>query len=195
MSEMLSTSMIAEACEMSAQTVEAIRIREKWPIEKEREHLLSTVRAGTRVCAERVLELASSMNAKESAVAFGILAERGQLLAGEPTVIVGKEEQVQHQDFNTLLASLPQANVIEVVDGEAQNEAEQSPHHVALPAGMDSTPTDERQDGTLGTPSTDEPSLSVTESQPTKRTQRNKSRKRSRKTGGGGSTQAGGVRA
>ena len=64
-SEMLSTRMIAEACEVSPTTVEAIRLRERFSIEKEREQLLATVRAGTRICAERVVELATTMNAKE----------------------------------------------------------------------------------------------------------------------------------
>ena len=45
---------------------------------------------------------------------FGIATEKMLLLSGEPSVIIGKEEQLTHRLFNELLDALPTANVIEV---------------------------------------------------------------------------------
>jgi hypothetical protein len=112
--EGLATRQIARALQVSPNTVEAVRKRERIPIEAEKESILQTVRVVTRLCAERVMELAPTMLARDASIAFGIFAEKMQLLSGEATHIVGKEEQIRHADFNKLIESLPAANAHEV---------------------------------------------------------------------------------
>ena len=62
------------------------------------------------------MELAPTMPARDASIAFGIFAEKMQLLAGEATHIVGKEEHIRHADFNALIESLPAANAREVTE-------------------------------------------------------------------------------
>jgi hypothetical protein len=63
--EGLSTRLIAFACGISPSSVESIRQRERLCTEIEKERILNSVKSAVRVCAERVLELASTMNAIE----------------------------------------------------------------------------------------------------------------------------------
>lgn len=112
--EGLATRQIARALSISVNTVEAVRRREKISVEAEKESILQTVRTVTRLCADRVMELAPTMVARDASIAFGIFAEKMQLLAGEATHIVGKEEHIRHADFNALIESLPAANAREV---------------------------------------------------------------------------------
>src|SRR5258708_1346369 len=65
-----------------------------------------------------MLELAPTISARDASIAFGIAAEKMQLLSGEATMIVGKEDSVKHASFNELIDGLPQANAT-VVTGES----------------------------------------------------------------------------
>jgi hypothetical protein len=111
--EELSTRLIAFACGVSPGTVEAVRQRERIPIEIEKERILNTVRSVVRVSAERMLEVAPTTTPKEASIMFGIAVEKMQILSGEPSVIIGKEEQLTHRSFHELLAALPRAHVVE----------------------------------------------------------------------------------
>jgi hypothetical protein len=119
----LSTRLIAFACGVSPSTIEAVRHRERIPIEIEKERILNTVKSVVRVSAERMLEVAPTCNPKEASIMFGIAVEKMQTLSGEPCVIVGKEEQLSHRSFNEILAALPDAQVIEVSDSQQTDEA------------------------------------------------------------------------
>ena len=121
--EELSTTLIAFACGVSPGTVEAVRQRERIPIEIEKERILNTVKSVVRVSAERMLEIAPDCSPKEASIMFGIACEKMLLLSGEPSVIVGKEEQLTHRSFNELLDALPTANVIEVAGSQQADEA------------------------------------------------------------------------
>jgi hypothetical protein len=126
-SECLSARMIARACGVSVRTVEAVRQRERFSIQKEREQILKTVRAGARVCAEKVLELAPTMDAKQAAIAFNIFVAKMLSLQEEATSITIKKDELSHKTFNDLIAALPaaKANVIEASNAEHSGEANQ----------------------------------------------------------------------
>ena len=64
--EGLSTRLIAFACGVSPTTVEAVRQRERIPIEIEKERILNTVKNVVRVSAERMLEVAQTTTPKEA---------------------------------------------------------------------------------------------------------------------------------
>lgn len=110
----LGTCQIANALQISHNTVQAIREREGIPIDREKQDILNTARTVARLTAERVRELAPTMTARDASIAFGIFAEKMQLLAGEATSIIGKEETIKHADFNALIDALPLANAHEV---------------------------------------------------------------------------------
>jgi hypothetical protein len=117
LSEGLAVRMISRACRVSHNTVENVRRREGRPVAEDRARLLEVVKSASRICAERLEELAPEMGARDAAIAFGILTEKQLLLQGDATqIIVNREEQMSHQDFNALLNSLPRADakVIEV---------------------------------------------------------------------------------
>ena len=58
---------------------------------------------------------------------FGIAVEKDATpLSGEPTVIVGKEEQLTHRSFNELLAALPVASARVIEAGNCQ-QADEAP--------------------------------------------------------------------
>jgi hypothetical protein len=124
--EGLSTRLIAFACGVSPGTIDAVRQRERIPIEIEKERILSTIKNVVRVSAERMLEVAPDTSPKEASIMFGIACEKMQLLSGEPSVIIGKEEQLTHRSFNELLAALPVANA-QVIEADTCPQADEAP--------------------------------------------------------------------
>jgi hypothetical protein len=120
--EGLSTRLIAFACGVSPGTIQAVGHREQISIEAEKARILSTVRAGMRVCAERVLELSSSMNAFEASLAFKIFAEKEQMLVGAgEALIIRNDEKFTHTSLNKLLSSLPdESGIVEANVEERQ---------------------------------------------------------------------------
>jgi hypothetical protein len=87
-----------------------------------------------------MLELAPIMNAKEASIAFGIAAEKMQLLSGEATMIVGKDDQVKHASFNDLIASLPQADAVVVNSNPVDNQQQQIIHSPLQSTNKDNQP-------------------------------------------------------
>jgi hypothetical protein len=122
LAENMATAAIARACAVSPSTVTAVSLREKIPVEMEREKLLNLVRSAAKLSIEKLLELIPSLtSSRDAAICAGILIERQQLLAGEPTNIslVNKGEQLSHASYNELLNSLPSANVVEISSQQA----------------------------------------------------------------------------
>jgi hypothetical protein len=117
LAEDMATAAIARACGVSPSTVTAVKLREQIPQELEREKLLNLVRSAAKLSIEKLLELIPSLtSSRDAAICAGILIERQQLLAGEPTAISQtKGEQLSHVDFNTLLSQLPQADARVIV--------------------------------------------------------------------------------
>jgi hypothetical protein len=192
----LGTRLIADACGVSHHTVEAVRIREGIPIEVEKTRMLNTVKSVTRVCSERMLELAPTMNAKEAAIAFGIAAEKMQLLSGEATMILGKEETVKHASFNEMLATLPQADA-HVVSTQQPYENDEVPDPTFTTDTPTPTPETPGMDSSIG--STNKVSLESSVQScndqspvPTEKMRRKRQLRRPRRTrrtrGGGGQT-------
>lgn len=117
---------IAQLVNVSRNTINSIRDRERIPIEQEKERILKNVRTGLRMVTERIVELAPTMTARDAIIAAGVLAEKMQLLSGEATTIIQHAgEKVQHADFNALLAALPAADVTELEMGSSARADEQ----------------------------------------------------------------------
>jgi hypothetical protein len=167
--EGLSTRQICRACAVSHHTVEAVRRREGITVAAEKEELLGIVRSGARLCAERVVELAPEMDARDASVAFGIMSEKLLLLSGEATVIVATDDKVRHADFNALVAALPRANAHEVTPqmGFSAQEPKQMCEPPAALGGLPPEPASGRPDGgpagELATPCIDKESTAPTE--------------------------------
>lgn len=82
----LSYRQIARTAHIHFDTIKSVLAREQIPVEAQKKEILSCIRRGLRLCAERVEELAPSMNARDAMVGVGILGEKMQLLGGEATV-------------------------------------------------------------------------------------------------------------
>lgn len=116
LAEGLSGSSIARACQVSRNTVAAVREREGYSIEQSKKELLATIRRGSQIAAERVVELLPSINnAKDAAITLAVLVDKAQLLSGEATSRVEKVE-VSQDKLSEMLASLPvlEAEVVQV---------------------------------------------------------------------------------
>lgn len=124
--EGLATRQIARALQVSANTVVAVREREKLPVEALKQSLLTDVRNAAKLCVERVIELAPEMTGRDAAIASGIMIEKMQLLSGEATSITEhKEDRIKHAEFNALIDSLPLADAREVPMGFPAGERSQ----------------------------------------------------------------------
>jgi len=112
LAEGLSGSSIARACQVSRNTVAAVRDREGFTIEQQKKELLTTIRRGSQVAAERVVELIPHIqNAKDAAITLAVLVDKAQLLAGEATSRVERVDATEDK-LRDMLASLP------VLEGE-----------------------------------------------------------------------------
>ena len=112
LAEGLSGSSIARACQVSRNTVAAVREREGFSIEQQKKELLTTIRRGSQVAAERVVELIPHIqNAKDAAITLAVLVDKAQLLAGEATSRVERVDATEDK-LRDMLASLP------VLEGE-----------------------------------------------------------------------------
>lgn len=112
LAEGLSGSSIARACQVSRNTVAAVREREGFSIEQQKKELLTTIRQGSQVAAERVVELIPHIqNAKDAAITLAVLVDKAQLLAGEATSRVERVDATEDK-LRDMLASLP------VLEGE-----------------------------------------------------------------------------
>lgn len=111
----LSEKEISETCQVSRNTVAALRRNDANSIEQLKRTILGTVREALRMTTERVLELAPEMSAKDAIIATGVLAEKMQLLSGEATAIVANVgDKLRHADINAILDALPVADAHEV---------------------------------------------------------------------------------
>jgi hypothetical protein len=120
LAEGLSMRAISRACGVSQHSLEAIKLREGYSIEAERQKLLQLTRLASRVSIERLIELMPEMSPRDLAIAYGITVEKAQLLAGEPTSItLTQEDTIRHADFNALLACIPSANA-KVIETNAE---------------------------------------------------------------------------
>ncbi|MFZ4777507.1 MAG: hypothetical protein ACOYM3_19230 [Terrimicrobiaceae bacterium] len=131
--EGLSTLSIARACQVSPNTVTAVRRLEQKSIDEHKQELLTMTRSAARLTLERVIECAPTMKPGEASVAFGIVTEKMLLLGGEATTIVGTaSDKMKHADFNDLISSLPQADAHVIEMGSPGEKEEQR-----VPAGSD----------------------------------------------------------
>lgn len=132
--EGLSTLSIARACQVSPNTVTAVRRLEQKSIDEHKQELLTMTRSAARLTLERVIECAPTMKPGEASVAFGIVTEKMLLLGGDATTIVGTaSEKMKHADFNDLIAGLPEADARVIEIGSPGETPEQ---RVSGSAGM-----------------------------------------------------------
>lgn len=129
LAEGLSGSSIARACQVSRNTVAAVREREGYSIEQSKKELLATIRRGSQIAAERVVELLPHIqNAKDAAITLAVLVDKAQLLSGEATSRVEKVE-VNQDKLSELLASLPvlEAEVVQVTGPSGSGSEQKGP--------------------------------------------------------------------
>lgn len=134
LAEGLSGSSIARACQVSRNTVAAVREREGFSIEQQKKELLTTIRRGSQVAAERVVELIPHIqNAKDAAITLAVLVDKAQLLAGEATSRVERVDATEDK-LRDMLASLPVLEGEVVQTGPSSGAPEQKgPDARALP--------------------------------------------------------------
>ena len=135
LAEGLSGSSIARACQVSRNTVAAVREREGYSIEQSKKELLATIRRGSQIAAERVVELLPHIqNAKDAAITLAVLVDKAQLLSGEATSRVEKVE-VNQDKLSELLASLPvlEAEVLPVTGPSGSAAGQKGPDALGLP--------------------------------------------------------------
>ena len=139
LAEGLSGSSIARACQVSRNTVAAVREREGYSIEQSKKELLATIRRGSQIAAERVVELLPHIqNAKDAAITLAVLVDKAQLLSGEATSRVEKVE-VNQDKLAEMLASLPvlEAEVVPVTGPHGSGSGQKGPVALGLPgAGL-----------------------------------------------------------
>jgi hypothetical protein len=129
LAEGLSGSSIARACQVSRNTVAAVREREGYSIEQSKKELLATIRRGSQIAAERVVELLPHIqNAKDAAITLAVLVDKAQLLSGEATSRVEKVE-VNQDKLAEMLASLPvlEAEVLPVTGPHGSGSGQKGP--------------------------------------------------------------------
>jgi hypothetical protein len=102
---------IAYILKVSTGTVQAIAERECDNLPPAKETILAKLKTGSRLAAERVLELMPQLNGHDAVIALGILTDKMLLLSGEANVIVAKQREAPtHEDFNQMINSLPKAD-------------------------------------------------------------------------------------
>jgi hypothetical protein len=129
LAEGLSGSSIARACQVSRNTVAAVREREGYSIEQSKKELLATIRRGSQIAAERVVELLPHIqNAKDAAITLAVLVDKAQLLSGEATSRVEKVE-VNQDKLSEMLASLPvlEAEVLPITGPHGSGSGQKGP--------------------------------------------------------------------
>ena len=135
LAEGLSGSSIARACQVSRNTVAAVREREGFSIEQQKKELLTTIRRGSQVAAERVVELIPHIqNAKDAAITLAVLVDKAQLLAGEATSRVERVDATEDK-LRDMLASLPvlEAEVVPATGPSSGAPGQKGPDAGALP--------------------------------------------------------------
>jgi transposase-like protein len=90
----ISIRSICRTLHVSHNTLSSILEREQSNLDTRKKDILRTITRGLRLCAERVEELAPSMNARDALVGVGILGEKMQLLGGEATQRIESFEPV-----------------------------------------------------------------------------------------------------
>lgn len=112
---------IARAFRVSANTVAAVRRREGSCIETEKEGLAHLLRLGARLGVERIVDEIGEFRRESLPIAVGILIDKAQLLAGDPTSIVGRQDGAGAGTFADVLAAARAARG-EVIEAELAEE-------------------------------------------------------------------------
>lgn len=144
LAEGLSGSSIARACQVSRNTVAAVRDREGYSIEQSKKELLATIRRGSQIAAERVVELIPSLNsAKDAAITLAVLVDKAQLLAGEATSRIERLDNASEDKLREMLASLPvlDAELLPATGPCAPAPGQKGPAALAAPS-LPSLPVD-----------------------------------------------------
>lgn len=110
---------IAYILKVSTGTIAAIAERECNNLPPAKETILAKLKTGSRMAAERVLELMPSLDGRDAVIALGILTDKMLLLSGEANVIVAKQREAPtHDDFNAMIQALPNADA-KVIDNQS----------------------------------------------------------------------------
>lgn len=109
LAEGLGQRAIARAFRVSVNTVRAVMVRERGPVDTEKRVISLRLREFVRLASDRLLDEIDLIPIDKLPVALGIVADKMQLLDGEATAIVGQSaDRLKVDAFNELVASLPQ---------------------------------------------------------------------------------------
>lgn len=93
----ISIRSICRILHVSHNTLRSIESRESPMMDTVKKGILRTITHGLRLCAERAVDMAPEMSAKDALIGVGILSEKMQLLGGNATAIiehVGRAEDI-----------------------------------------------------------------------------------------------------
>jgi hypothetical protein len=131
LAEGIVTTTIAKACQVSPNTIYAVRDREGVTIESERKELLKNLRQAAKLSVEKTLDLLPSLkSAKDAAITAAVMIDKLQLLSGEATSRIERVEV----DGDAIMRIVQGA---EVIDGYITGPLEGEPGQKALGFGVD----------------------------------------------------------
>lgn len=112
LAEGIGTTTIAKACQVSPNTIYAVRDREGVTIESERKELLKNLRQAAKLSVEKTLDLLPSLkSAKDAAITAAVMIDKLQLLSGEATSRIERVEV----DGDAIMRMVQAA---EIIDGQ-----------------------------------------------------------------------------
>lgn len=124
LAEGIGTTTIAKACQVSPNTIYAVRNREGITIESERKELLKNLRQAAKLSVEKTLDLLPSIkSAKDAAITAAVMIDKLQLLSGEATSRIERVEV----DGDAILRMVQGAEVVEgCITGPLEGEPGQN---------------------------------------------------------------------
>lgn len=134
LAEGIGTTTIAKACQVSPNTIYAVRNREGITIESERKELLRNLRQAAKLSVEKTLDLLPSLkSAKDAAITAAVMIDKLQLLSGEATSRIERVEV----DGDAISRMLQAAEVIEGQISIVTGPLGEAPGQKALEIGGD----------------------------------------------------------
>lgn len=134
LAEGIGTTTIAKACQVSPNTIYAVRNREGITIESERKELLRNLRQAAKLSVEKTLDLLPSLkSARDAAITAAVMIDKLQLLSGEATSRIERVEV----DGDAIMRMVQAAEVIDGQIVEITGPLGEAPGQKAIGFGVD----------------------------------------------------------
>lgn len=151
LAEGIGTTTIAKACQVSPNTIYAVRAREGVTIESERKELLKNLRQAAKLSVEKTLDLLPSLkSAKDAAITAAVMIDKLQLLSGEATSRIERVEV----DGDAIMRMVQAAEVIDGQIVEITGPLGEAPGQKALGFGVDPAGLGDADQGSVDEEST-----------------------------------------